>query len=337
MGPLTGPIYDAGYFRALIVTGSFLVVFGHIMLSLCSKYWQVLLAQAFCVGIGAGCLFIPSVAILSTYFSTKLGRATGLAFAGSGLGGVVYPIVFYKLAPQIGFAWATRTLGFMALATLLVSNICMKVRVGPTPKRKIIDLPAFKEAPYAFFVAGCFFGFMGLFAPSFYVESFSLTYNIADESLSFYTLAIINGASIFGRLVPNIIADAIGPFNVIIPTTVISGLLCICLVFVRTIGSLVVECILYGFFTGGLISLTPTIYIHLSTKQRGMIGTRMGMAFFVHSLGVLLGAPICGWILGGSSFTYLWVFGGLALLTGAFLMTFSRNAKVGGLKLGVKA
>lgn len=86
VGALTGPIYDAGYFRALLMTGSFLVVFGQMMVSLCHEYWQVLLAQAFCIGIGAGCLFVPSVAILSTYFSTKVATAMGLAAAGSSLG-----------------------------------------------------------------------------------------------------------------------------------------------------------------------------------------------------------------------------------------------------------
>jgi MFS family permease len=86
VGALTGPIYDAGYFRALLSVGSFAVVFGFMMLSLCSTYWQVILAQGICVGLGAGCLFVPSVAILSTYFSTRIATAMGLAAAGSSLG-----------------------------------------------------------------------------------------------------------------------------------------------------------------------------------------------------------------------------------------------------------
>ena len=83
---LTGPVYDAGYFRELLIGGSFLVVFGHMMLSLCTKYWEILLAQAFCIGIGTGCLFVPGVAILSTYFNTRLAMATGAAAVGSSLG-----------------------------------------------------------------------------------------------------------------------------------------------------------------------------------------------------------------------------------------------------------
>ena len=53
-----------------------------------------MLAQGFCIGLGGGMLFVPSVAILPTYFSTKIGLAIGLAAAGSSMGGkFVFPHV----------------------------------------------------------------------------------------------------------------------------------------------------------------------------------------------------------------------------------------------------
>ena len=48
-----------------------------------------MLAQGFCIGLGGGMLFVPSVAILPTYFSTKIGLAIGLAAAGSSMGGKI--------------------------------------------------------------------------------------------------------------------------------------------------------------------------------------------------------------------------------------------------------
>ena len=88
VGSVVGPVYDRGYFRELLLAGTFMIVFGHMMLSLCSEYWQCLLAQGFVVGIGGGCLFVPSVAILPTYFSTKIGMAIGIAASGSSMGGM---------------------------------------------------------------------------------------------------------------------------------------------------------------------------------------------------------------------------------------------------------
>lgn len=334
VGALTGPIYDAGYFRTLLVVGSFLVVFGQMMLSLCHEYYQVILAQAICIGLGCGCLFVPSVAILSTYFSTRIATAMGLAAAGSSLGGVIYPIVFYRLQPHIGFAWATRVIGFIMLATLIVANLVMKVRVLPAGRRKMVDLPAFKEPQYVLFVLGGFVTFMGLYAPFFYVQTYAITYHITNENLAFYLLAIINTGSIFGRIIPNLVADTTGPLNMIIPCCIISGILSLCLIPIRGVAGLIVVCILYGFFSGALVSLPPTIFVHLS-PNRGMIGTRMGMGFSIISIGLLLGTPICGWILDGSSFTYVWVFGGLCVIAGSLLMIGSRVAK-GGMSLMVK-
>lgn len=145
---VTGPVYDAGYVHTLLLVGSFLVVFGQMMLSLATTFWQVMLAQAICVGLGCGCLFVPGVAILSTYFSTRIATAMGLAASGSSLGGVIYPIVFHRLQPTIGFPWATRVIGFVALAGLAVSNLVFKVRVLPASRRAFFDISAFREPPW---------------------------------------------------------------------------------------------------------------------------------------------------------------------------------------------
>ena len=198
VGALTGPIYDAGYFRELLIFGTVLLVLGQMMLSLCHEYWQVLLAQAFCIGIGTGALFVPSVAILSTYFSTRIGTAIGIAASGSSFGGVIYPIVFHKLLPQIGFAWTTRVLGFIILGTQIVPNLVMRVRVLPAKSRSLLDLRAFLIPAYSLMVCGFFLGFMGLYMPFFYAQVYALQRHITDENLAFYLLAVMNSTSVFG-------------------------------------------------------------------------------------------------------------------------------------------
>lgn len=89
LGFVTGPIYDAGYYRYLLGAGSLLVVFGTLMQSICSEFWQLLLAQGFCIGAGCGCLSIMSVAITAFWFNTRLPIANGIAACGSGVGGSV--------------------------------------------------------------------------------------------------------------------------------------------------------------------------------------------------------------------------------------------------------
>ena len=86
VGVITGPLFDRGYLRTLIATGTALVVFGMMMTSLCREYWQFVLAQGLVVGLGCGCLFVPSVAIIPTYFTTKKALALGIGASGSSLG-----------------------------------------------------------------------------------------------------------------------------------------------------------------------------------------------------------------------------------------------------------
>jgi MFS family permease len=85
-GTLVGPLYDNGHFRLLLAVGTFLIVFAMMMVSLCTEYWQFILAQGIVVGLGGGCLYVPSIAILPSYFSTRMAFAMGVAGSGSGIG-----------------------------------------------------------------------------------------------------------------------------------------------------------------------------------------------------------------------------------------------------------
>lgn len=329
VGVVTGPLYDAGYFRHLLYVGCFLTVFGLMMTSLCTEYWQVFLAQGLVLGLGSGALFIPSVAIVSQYFDTKKALATGIAAAGSSIGGVIYPITFHRLQPQIGFAWATRVLGFISLGTLLIPLLVMKVRLRPSAKRPLVDWSALKEPPFLYFCAANFFGFMGLYTPFYYLPTYSVAKAGLTAEFSVYTIPIANALSTFGRIFPNYLADKTGPINMMAPCAIISGLLSFCWIRMSTEGSVIVFALLYGFFTGSFVSLPPTCVITLS-PHLGIVGTRMGMLFAFSALGLLVGTPVAGAILGdAASFVGIQAFcGALMLLSGA-LLAMSRISKVG--------
>jgi MFS family permease len=217
VGSVSGPIYDRGHFRYLLIAGTFFVVFGHMMLSLCHEFWQVILAQGFTVGIGAGLLFVPAIAIMPAYFSSRIGLAIGLAASGSSMGGIIYPITFFRLIDRIGFGWSTRVLGFMALATLMVPLTVMKMRFKPAKARDLVDWSAFRDVPYLTFVFGAMIGYIGLYVSFFYISFYGQQQRITDESLSFYLVPILNAGSVFGRTLPNWLSDYTGPLNTVVP------------------------------------------------------------------------------------------------------------------------
>lgn len=86
IGTIVGPIYDAGHLHLLLVSGTVLTLLGVFMTSICKNYWQLFLAQGLVTGAGFGCLFLPGVTMVSQYFTTKRGFATGVASLGSSIG-----------------------------------------------------------------------------------------------------------------------------------------------------------------------------------------------------------------------------------------------------------
>lgn len=200
-GVVTGPLFDYGYLRTLVLLGSFLSVFGMMMTSLCTHYWQILLAQGLVVGLGNGMIFLSSIAILPMYFTTKRAMVQGIAASGSSLGGVIYPIVFRELQPRIGFGSATRVIAFIMLGTLIVPILGMKMPTKPSTQRRIFDSSAWREPPYLLLAVGMFLGFMGLYIPFFYIQTFSIEKNIVTNDLVFYLLPLLNTGSFFGRIV----------------------------------------------------------------------------------------------------------------------------------------
>ncbi|PYI05354.1 MFS general substrate transporter [Aspergillus sclerotiicarbonarius CBS 121057] len=326
IGVFTGPLFDQGYFRQLIGVGSFLVVFGMMMTSLCHEYWEVMLAQGIVTGLGSGCLFLPSVAILPTYFSTKKALAQGFAASGSSLGGVIYPIVFHKLQPHIGFRWATRVIGFIMLATLVIPNAGMRMRIKPSGRRKMFEAGALREAPFVLFAAGTFFGFMGMYMPFFYVQSYAMEKNFMNDNLAFYLLSITNAASAFGRIVPNFFADRTGPLNMLLPTSIMAGILGFVWISVHNAGGMIVFCIFYGFFSGTFVSLPPTAVVTLSPSL-SVVGARMGMNFVIASTGLLIGTPIGGLLL-DHGWVALQAWCGACVLMAALFIFLARLTKI---------
>lgn len=78
------------------------------------------------------------------------------------LGGIIYPIIFHKLCDEIGFGWTVRAIGLVIFVTLLIPLLVFRVRVVPSSKRRLLDLAAFKEPAYTFFVLGGLLTFVSL-------------------------------------------------------------------------------------------------------------------------------------------------------------------------------
>jgi MFS family permease len=166
----SGRLTDAGYARESAIVGSAMAVFGTFMTSLAKTYWQILLAQGVCTGLGLGLLFIPAITVASTYFTTKRSFAMSIAAMGTGTGSVVFPATVQYLIPKVGFPWAVRCLAFVMLAFAVAGVALLKPRLPPRKSGPWVEWGAFKEVPYLLFAAGMFLLFWALYFGFFYVS-----------------------------------------------------------------------------------------------------------------------------------------------------------------------
>lgn len=297
VGVIVGPIFDKGYLRSLVAIGAFLVVFGLMMTSLSTEYYQLFLAHGVTVGIGCAFLFLPSIAIVATYFTSRRAVATGITASGGSIGAVIYPIMFHKLINQVGFGWTTRIIAFVALAGLSVSLLVLKRRLPPPKQsRSLLDLGALKEPPFLVFAFGLFCCFVGLYFPFFYLQSYFTDYLHNDSSLSFYIFSVLNAASVLGRITPGLLADRVGGLNTLVPISLLASILAFVWIGVHDMAGAVVFACFYGFASGAIVSLPPSILTRMSPNMT-VVGTRLGMIFMFAGCGFLIGTPIASLLL----------------------------------------
>jgi MFS family permease len=206
--------------------------------------------------------------------------------------------MFRKLVGPVGFGWTTRIIAFVVLAGLSFSLVVMKMRLASSKEtRSKIDLKAaFLEPPYLVLNCGLFFSFVGLYFSFFYLPTYFISFLHSDADIGFYSLAILNAASVFGRITPGFLADRIGCLNTIVPMSLIASILAFVWIGIRNEAGAIVFACIYGFSSGAILALPPTIVAQL-TPDVGIIGTRMGMSFAFAGTGLLIGNPIAGALL----------------------------------------
>ena len=323
-----GPLYDWGYLRPLIAAGSFMIVFGMFMTSLCTKYWQIILSQGLLMGLGTGCVFTPTVGILATYFPNRKGIAIGIANSGSALGGIIYPIVFTNLITHLRFGWTTRVLAFIALGLLIIPVFVMKMKTKPAAIRRVFDIEAWRDPEFPLYAASLFVGYAGMFVPYFYIQLYASQKHVVDDNLNSYLLPIINAASFFGRLAFGGLADAIGPMNAFVLASGACGILLFGWIGIVSKAGVLIFCILYGFFAAGLITLPAAVVAISLCPDMRQFGVRITMQLVPSAIGLLIGNPIAGAAL-DQDWLALQLFSSVTVIASCILAASARVAKVG--------
>jgi MFS family permease len=247
----------------LLGGGSIGLLFAIFMISLCTEYYQFFLAQGLVAGLSMSFLFTPALATVSRYFVKHRGLALGITISGSSIGGVIWPIMLDQLlnSDGVSFGWTMRIVGFTMLPLLIIA--CITVRPPSTvpqqntgnadvvqeSKGHKTDLSITKSFTFQLMCAGLAISSLGLFSPFFYVTSYATSLGMS-ASVSFYLVSVINGASLFGRVLPGFLADRFGCFNLCSIAIFTSGIIALCWTKATNVAGLIVWSLAYGFASG---------------------------------------------------------------------------------------
>ncbi|CAO2647330.1 Nn.00g082520.m01.CDS01 [Neocucurbitaria sp. VM-36] len=327
-----GVLVDLGYLKSIIAVGTVLEVIGLTLTSFFKGFWPVLFAQGVCMGIGSGLMAIIPVVVLAMFFEKKRMLATGLASTGASVAGIAYTLSMRSLFVSIGFSWAVRIFALIILVTNVIAFAAMKLQLQYGSKGSKFGLHHFKDLPYSVFVIAFTLFVASSFVPFFFIQEYALKLGVSKD-MAFNLLSIMNAANIFGRFVPNYIADRYGGVNTLLPLS-IACIITLCLLpLAQTMSSLVVISIAYGFLSGGVIIIPGPTITDLSPTN-AEIGVRLGLAYLVASFGGLLGNPLTGAIKGDGrntveNFSGVWFCAAAVMGAGFVALIAARWLKLG--------
>ncbi|OJJ35998.1 hypothetical protein ASPWEDRAFT_28586 [Aspergillus wentii DTO 134E9] len=321
---ISGPLLDLFGPGMMLYMGALGTVFSIMMTSLCREFYQFILAQGILMGISMALIAPPMLALVGQHIKRSRGAAMGIVIAGSSLGGVIWPIAINELLqkPNLGFGWTMRIVGFIMLPLLLISCLCCRppststdTSTSTTPAERqespakppktdfsILRQPSLQLSCLAFFII-----YFGMFSPFFYTTSYAVAEGFSSN-LSFYTISIINGGSLFGRILPGIVADKYGKYNCCIVATFVSGIIALCWTKVTSVAGLVIFSAAYGFAAGGILSLQQACAVQIATPST--MGLAIGCIMASTSLSGMAGVPISGELAGKYGYLALSIYSG---------------------------
>jgi len=322
-----GALNDRYGTRPVVLAGAVLLGLGLVLASRATTPLQFLLAYGVIVGLSAGSFVVPMMTAVTAWLPNNRSIAVSLVSAGIGVAPMtISPLAAWLLTTH---DWRSAELIIGLLVWVLLIPAALFVRptpvvdqggpasVAPKPVR-ISD--ALVSAPFIV-LALTFFACCATHAgPIFHTISYALACGIPTvAAVSIYSLEGLAGLG--GRVVLGILGDRYGAKRVLIAGLMVQALGAGSFVFVNRLEDFYAVAAVFGFAYGGVMPLYAVLARDYFGQQ--IMGTVLGAAAMVSSLGMALGPSVGGWIydtFGGYSWLYI---GSFAIGLGAVAIAFA--------------
>ncbi|KAJ6188229.1 hypothetical protein N7519_003137 [Penicillium mononematosum] len=325
LGVQVGPLFDTYGPRVLLIFGSLANFACYMLLAECTEYWHFMLCLGVLGGVSSAVITTVSISVLSHWFYRRRALASGICMAGSSAGGAIIPLLLRTLFQKYDWLWAMRIIAFMALGCYVLGVFLVRGRLPTGSKSRVtIDIRALASPRLCFLAAAVFsfefiiFGCAALLPTYVRFAGFS-------EDLQFYSLTLLNGMSLFGRVLPGFAADQVGRFNTLLSMVCLTLIIMACLWLPygsHNEATLYAVVAIFGFGSGGWLSLAPAGQL-CKTEEYGRF---YGTVYSVAAFGVLLTVPVGGKLLQSTTPQVLIGFYSAILFVGLISVALSRWA-----------
>lgn len=294
LASLTGRLSDRLGPRAVVGAGAVVMGAGLVLTAFIGHMWVAYFTYGLGVGVGAACVYIPTLALVGGWFAKRRNTALGIAAAGTGCGTLLAPPIIAALIERYG--WRTTDLFLGAAATVLL-GACALVAERPPPTvvatrhrlGHIVLSPKFVMLYVSWLLATT-----ALLVPFVFLPAFARDHGVGPVAAA-ALVSLIGGVSIAGRLGIGLVADRTGTLRLFQATVLIMGLSYAIWLGSDAYGSLVAFAIILGLGYGARISLMPGVLIELFGVQN--LGSILGAFFTASGFSAVLGPPVAGLIV----------------------------------------
>jgi MFS family permease len=274
-----------------------MVAAGLLVAAAAGSLLEVYIGYGLLVGIGAGCAYVPAMALVQRCFRAHRGLASGLAASGIGVGTVLVPPGAEALGALGDWRMAFVVCGVLCAAVGLIGAALLKSAPGceaepltgtaPTPPAVV------RSRRFALTYLGVLLAALPAVLPHAMLVASARDRGI-PAAHAMALLGLIGLGTIAGRLLLALLADALGRRVVFLLCCAGMSLSMLSWAAARELGALQAFALGFGVLQGGFVALLPAFTAD-RFGTRGLGGV-LGVLYTGRGLAMLLAPPALAWV-----------------------------------------
>jgi MFS family permease len=320
-----GALSDRFGTRRVVLAGSVLLGLGLTLASRAPSQTFFLLSYGLIVGVAAGSFFAPMIATVMSWFQRYRSLAVSLVTVGVGVAPLTLSPFAAWLVARADWRTAMLTIGVLAWVLLIPAALLVRRATSTTESasdaadtrisKSSLGVADALRSPQFIVLALTYIACCATHSgPIFHTISYAMHSGVpAMAAATVYSVEGIAGLG--GRLGLGVLADRYGVKRVLIVGLAIQALAAGAYIFASDLAGFYAVAAIFGFAYGGVMPLYAVLAGAYFSQR--ILGTVLGAAAMVSSLGMALGPLGGGWIFDRfGSYTWLYI-GSFALGLGA--------------------